>query len=337
MRTNTIDASRRSQTSTSRATIREFDDDHDMQEIKQADVMHSESPTSFERWQQAGMSVHPMPQAQDDQQQQQDQQGDQGGGGGGGGGGNTDMSKGFNDKQPKGPSAEGIILYVGGSRAHPVMVGIDDRRVRPYQTKPGEALYYSADGSGQTMYHRVRGDGKDGLYLLTCDDAQGSGHGVNGRAGQKPQSRYVSVRHVNKKKQKRKSKSLQPGQGQSGGGGGGAALGFWLAGVADEPGFSEQAAGGGDGQQQEDYKHEGDSVNTETRHTAQQIQHYDGDTNVGHYDRGNKDWIFHTGSTQQSARADKKHSHIKHDGAHCWMEGGCFHSIPWVLKADDCK
>jgi hypothetical protein len=323
MRTNTIDASRRAQTSTSRATIRDFDDDHDMMEIKQADVMHSESPTSFERWQQAGMSVHPMPQQQDQQQQGQqgfsEKAGDGGGGGGGnggggGGGGETNMADGFNDKQPKGPSAEGMIMYVGGSRAHPVMVSIDDRRVRPYQTKPGEALYYSADGSGQTMYHRVRGDGADGLYLLTCDDQQQSGHGVRGRAGsgQGPQKRYVSIRHVNKKKQQRKSKKLQQNAQQQ----------YDLELFADD---------------QQEYKHEGDSVNTETRHDAQQISYYDGSTNVGHYDRGGKDWMHHDGSgAEHSTRADKSHTHIKHE-AHVWVAGGCFKSMPFVIKADPCK
>jgi hypothetical protein len=314
MRTNTIDASRRAQTSTSRATIRDFDDDHDMQEIKQADVMHSESPTSFERWQQAGMTVHPMPQQQDQQQQgQQGQDGGGNGGGGGGGGGETNMADGFNDKQPKGPSAEGMIMYVGGSRAHPVMVSIDDRRVRPYQTKPGEALYYSADGSGQTMYHRVRGDGKDGLYLLTCDDQQQSGHGIRGRAGsgQGPQKRYVSIRHVNKKKQKRKSKKLQDNAQQQ----------YDMELFADD---------------QEEYKHEGDSVNTETRHYADQIGYYDGDTQVGNYKKSDKEWCHHTGDRSQSTRADQNHSHIKFAGSHCWMEGGCFHSVPWVLKPDPC-
>jgi hypothetical protein len=309
LRTTAKETGRRVQTSQARCTLRDFDDDHDMMEIKAADVMTSETPTNFERWQSVGMSVHPMPQEQDQQQQgQQDQQQQDGGGGGGNGDQNP-----WNMKQPKGPSAEGLMMYPGGSRSHPVCAGIDDRRVRPYQTKPGEALYYSADGSGQTMYHRVRGDGNDGLFLLTCDDQQQSGHGVRGRAGsgQGPQKRYVSIRHVNKKKQQRKSKKLQQQQQQQ----------------YDMELFADQ---------QQEYKHEGDSVNTETRHYADQIGYYDGSTQVGNYKKSDKEWCHHTGDRSQSTRADQNHSHIKFAGSHCWMEGGCFHSVPWVLKPDPC-
>jgi len=320
MRTTMTDASRRSQTSIGRCTLREFDDDHDMMQIKTADVMHGESATDFERWQQSGMSVHPMP--QDQKQQQQGGQGGQGGGGGGGGSTGGDKI-GFNDNQPTEPSAEGIMLYVGGSRAHPVCIGVDDRRVRPYQTKPGECLYYSADGSGQTIYHRVRGDGADGLYMLTLDDTQSSGHGPNGRAGQ-PQTRHISIRHANKPKQQRKKDQMQSGQGGGGGGGGGG-------------GAQALTNGGGGGQQQQDYKHEGESINTEQTFSKGEIRWNDSGGTKGRLAVGG-DWLYHDGSgAKNSMRADKEHSHIRNEGADVWVKKGvCYKSVPFVLKPDPC-
>jgi phage gp45-like len=329
LRTTAKETGRRVQTSQARCTLRDFDDDHDMMEIKAADVMTSETPTNFERWQQAGMTCHPMPQEQDQQQQgQQDQQqnGQQDGGGNG-----EQMP--WNMKQPKGPSAEGLMMYPGGSRSHPVCAAIDDRRVRPYQTKPGEALYYSLDGSGQTMYHRVRGDGMDGLYLLTCDDEQQSGHGAHGHRalGRKPQARFVSMRHVNKKKQQRKSKKLQQAAQQQFGL---EVFGLMLSadGVTVVP-----LDGGQGGGQQQDYKHEGDSVNTETRHYKGSINHYDGDTEVANYKRQGKEWCHHTGDRQKSTRSDDGHSHIKNSGGHVWVAGACFKSTPFIIKPDPCK
>jgi hypothetical protein len=66
----------------------------------------------------------------------------------------------------------------------------------------------------------------------------------------------VSVRHVEKQKQKR---------GQSGGG-----------------------QGGG----QQDFKHEGESVNTEMRVSKNRIEFRSGDTVVGYYDKSSATWCF---------------------------------------------
>jgi len=317
---------RSSQTSASRCTLREFDDDHDMMQIKQADIYHSETQSDFERWQQCGTSVHPMPQDKQDQQTQgqQGQQDGQDGGFGSYSGDGAGEKNPWSSKQPKGPSSEGLMLYLNGSRSHPICAAIDDRRVRPYQTKPGECLYYAADGSGQTMYHRVRGDDKDGLYILTLDDQQQNGVYIAGYGvgQQKQQKRFVSIRHANKQKQKRKSKSLQAGQ-QGGQGGQGSQL------AAD--------GGGQGGQQQQDYKHEGDSINTEVQLTSGKINFNDGGGNVGFYDNQKKDWLHHDGKgATHSMRADKGHSHIKHEGAHIWVDGACWSSMPIQIKDDPC-
>ena len=306
MRNTHDDTARRVMSSSNgRATLREVDDNHLCQECKQGDTGFSRTHTDFEMWHPTGMTSVPM--KQKDDQQQQGQQGQQGGGDGQGGGQDGQWNK----KQPKGEAAEAMVIYVNGSAAHPVGMS-NDRRVRPYDMDPGEAGLYSCDGSGQIVYHRTRGDSSDGLYLVTCDD-QGGSLRADGSA-QKQQARYVSVRHANKKKQSRKPKKR----------GAGAKIG---------PTHVLHA----DGQQEERYKHEGDSVNTETRYMNQEIKHFDSDKTVGGYNRGGSVWIHHIpGDRGTSTRADKDHSHIKQGGAHCWMQGGCFHSVPWVIKPDPC-
>src|SRR6266699_3476705 len=87
-------AGRQASLGVSRASVREFDDKHLMQEIKQADVMHSETASNFERVQMVGLTSVPLKQ-EDEQQQGQGQQqsatGEQGD---------------WNHNQPKGKAAE---------------------------------------------------------------------------------------------------------------------------------------------------------------------------------------------------------------------------------------
>jgi len=312
MRSTTQWAARQAQTSIARATVREMDDNHLCQECKFADVGFSETPSQFEVWHPLGVTSVAMRQ-KEDQQQQQPPMGSAGPSGGGQGspsdpGGVEGPScHRYNRSQPKGEAAELVMVYANGHRAHPIGMP-NDRRVRPYDMDPGEAALYSVDGSGQIVYHRVRGDDKDGLYILTLDD-QGGGTRADGTR-QQQQKRFISIRHANKPKQSRKPQKRQQG------------------------GAMPQA-----GQQQQRYKHEGDSVNTEQRLTAQQIQFYDGGTNVGHYDRGGKDWLHHDGSgASHSTRADKSHSHIKHGGSHIWVDDGCcWSSKPIQIQSDDCS
>ncbi|MBO0716537.1 MAG: phage baseplate assembly protein [Rhizobiales bacterium] len=322
MRSNVTDAARRAQTSIARCTIRGCDDGHDMMQVKQADVMYSETPTDFERWQTVGFTAYPKDQQQDQAPTpQQGQQGQQGG----------DALSGFNQNQPKGPAAEGVMLYVGGSRSHPVCAAIDDRRVRPYGMQQGESAHYACDGSGQMLYHRLRGDANDGVYLLTCDLQQGSGstrepidlvtyNGVardaQGRVlrnkdGSERQSstRFVSIRHVNKQKQPRNSQALNTGQGGS----------------RDVLNVASNGS---------NYKHEGDSVNTETRWTNNQIQFFDGSASIGYYDRTKKQWNLNIAG-KGSVIADQNHAHIVFGDNQIWVDkGGCYSSLPLVIKPD---
>jgi hypothetical protein len=257
IRTTISDAGRRAQTGASRCTVREFDDDHDIMEAKQADVMHSETPSAVQVHQPCGLTSHPMPQEEDTQKQPQQSQAPSGGGTGDPS--NPDMSKGFNDNQPKGPSSIGHMSYWGGSRSNPVMHSVDDPRHRPFQTKKGEALFYSPDGSGQAVYHRRREDDKDGLYLVTLDDQQQLNR--DGTVKQQERKRFISMRHVEKPRQQRKKQQQQQQQ-----------QGIPLA------------------AEQQNYKHEGESVNTEVRCTKDRIEFRAGDTVVGYYDKGADTW-----------------------------------------------
>jgi hypothetical protein len=288
MRSTTNDAARRAQTSIARATIREIDDDHLMQQVKGADVMHDESPTDFESFQSIGFTTVPKKQSQS--QSGQGSSRDFSGGNGGSG-----------TQQPQGESAEAMMIYPGGNRSHPVCVGIDDRRVRPYGLKEGESMHYSADGSGQCVYHRTRGDSSDGLYMLTCD-----GPSEGGKASQ---TRYVSCRHVQKPQQRRTQQQSSSRDGSQRGG---------------------QLPDGS----QSNYKHEGETVNVETRHTATQIAFYDGSNSVGQYDKTKQQWNLNIAG-KGSMVADKDHAHIAFGKMVIWVDkDGCWSSQPIQIKDD---
>jgi phage gp45-like len=203
--------------------------------------------------------------------------GGSGGGSGGGGGGG------------EGEAAEGIAVFAGGQRNHPIVIAVDDRRHRPMGLKPGENAQY--DDAGQMTLTR-----RNGLYLLSCDNEDGEG---------KKQDRMVSLRHVEKKKQERqKSSGGSNGGGSSGGGsGGGARAGTF-------------AANGGQQSQAPDhsnYKHEGETVNTELRVTKDKIEFRNGESVKAEHNKSSDKWDFkgkehhvtssdkHTVSTKQVA------------------------------------
>ena len=166
-------------------------------------------------------------------------------------------------------SAEAFISFMGGNRSFPVAAIMDDRRHRPMGLKPGENAQY--DDIGQMTLMR-----RNGLFLLTLDgedeNQSQSGGGAAPKAAQggdtekKTVERMVSMRHVEKKKQERQ----KPGQAQ----------------------------GGGAGEQQtkqakhDDFKHEGESVNTEIRCTKNRIEFRAGDNVVGYYDKGQDTWFL---------------------------------------------
>jgi len=229
--------------STARASVREFDDEHLMQEIKYADVFHSETPSNFERWQMVGLTAVPLKQDEDQQQQQQKQQQKTA---------ENNSNADFNHNQPKGDSAEALMVYVGGSRSHPVAM-VDDRRVRPYGMKAGEGAHYAPDGSEQMSYVN-----ENGYYVVSLD---GPAHG-----SKENKTRMASLRHVNKDMQTHKIQQAQ------------------------QQGGSAAAVTTDQQQQQQRYPHEGKSVNTEVRCTKDRIEFRAGDSVVGYFEASSKTW-----------------------------------------------
>lgn len=168
-------------------------------------------------------------------------------------------------------SAEAFISFMGGNRSFPVAGVMDDRRYRPMGLKPGENAQY--DDVGQMTLMR-----RNGLYLLTNDNPeeqssqqQGGGatptahDGTSGSSGQQTVERFVSLRHVEKKKQQRKKSGSSEGSG---------------------------SGGTGQGQSQQDFKHEGESVNLEVRVNKKRIEFRSGNDVVGYYDKSSKTWCF---------------------------------------------
>ncbi|MET4017717.1 phage baseplate assembly protein [Bradyrhizobium sp. S3.2.12] len=244
-----------------RLTMNKANDNPMMQELS-FDGMVKEGRKIVERLQSFGMTSMPMP--RDDQQ-----------GGGGGGGGESNI---------KGPAAEGIAVFLGGMRNHPVIIGMDDRRHRPMGLKAGESAQY--DHQGQMTLIR-----KNGMFMLSLDD-EGEGQqpgavmlrDAEGRATGKSekQERIVSLRHVTKKKQDREKggspqKNLQT----------------WIdAGWDYFRASPDERAEKARAPNHEDYKHEGEEVNTEVRSTKNKIEIFDKDQVVAVYDRQSGQWTF---------------------------------------------
>lgn len=227
-----------------RSTVNSVKDNPMMQEMS-SDFMNNDSRKGkLERVQNYGFTSTILPR---DEKEGGDKQASGGGGGGDGGGGGTQP------EQEKGEAAEALIMFVGGQRNHPVAVGVDDRRHRPRNMKPGENAQY--DDIGQMTLMR-----RTGLYLLSLDSEDKTDKKSKGEK----KERMVSMRHVEKKKQER------PKPQQQGSGGGG----------------QQQE------QQEEDFKHEGESVNTEVRCTKKKISFFSGEDEVGYYDKENKRWVF---------------------------------------------
>jgi phage gp45-like len=185
-------------------------------------------------------------------------------------------------------SAEAFIQFVGGNRSFPVCGIMDDRRFRPMGLKPGENSQY--DDLGQMTLLR-----RTGLYLLSLDSEdesqQQSGQGKAGDSGgqSKTVERMVSLRHVEKKKQERQKSQEQ-------GGAEAQAMGAeaWAA-------KQEQIK-----QSHSDFKHEGETVNTEIRCTKNRIEFRAGDKVVGYFDVKDSKWYFEADTIHSKANKEVK-------------------------------
>ncbi len=244
-----------------RLTLNKGNDNPMMQEMS-FDGMVKEGRKIVERMQNFGMSMVPMPRDED-----------QKGGGGGGGDAMANI---------KGKAAEGIAVFLGGQRNHPVVIGVDDRRHRPMGMKPGESFQYDHQGQGTLIRNAA-------TFIMSLDD-NGDGQAPGGKmlrdaegretGKSEKKERFVSVRHVEKKKQDREKggtpeKNLQT----------------WAdAGVDLSRLTPDELAEKASAPNHEDYKHEGDSVNHEMRVSKKRIEFKAGETTVGYYEGGK--WVF---------------------------------------------
>jgi len=167
-------------------------------------------------------------------------------------------------------SAEAIMSFIGGNRSHPIAAMMDDRRFRPLGLKPGENAQYD-DIAQMTLMRRT------GLFLLSLDSEEES-DGAQSKAGEsgggKKVERMVSLRHVEKKKQER-----QKPQGKAVDATGN---------VLGPEAWAQQTAE--IKKKNEDFKHEGETVNTEIRCTKNRIEFRTGDKVVGYYDVEKDEW-----------------------------------------------
>ncbi len=207
--------------------MREFDDKHLVQQIKSADVFHSETPSDFERFQPVGLTAVPLKQEQSSQQKTTT---------------NKSAVGNWNHDQPQGKAAEAIMTYPNGNRSMPVAHMVDDRRVRPYAMKEGEAAFYAASGTGQMVFHNDAGS-----YLIAVNNPPEQSQ------DSQEKERFASLRHVKKEKQSREIKQ---------------------------------------GQEVQEHKHEGETVNLEVRATSSRIEFRAGDEVVGYYDKSSRKWVF---------------------------------------------
>jgi hypothetical protein len=251
-----------------RLTLNKANDNPLMQEMS-IDGMAKEGRKIVEMFQQFGSSAVPLP--RDEQE-------------GGGGGGSAD------GPNIKGKAAEGIAAFLGGQRNHPVILGVDDRRHRPMGMKPGESFQYDHQGQGTLIRAAA-------TFIMSLDD-DGSGSAPGGKLLRGPdgkvllekdgtktkktekQERFVSIRHVEKKKQDREKGGTPEKNIQT-----------WIdAGWDYNKASADERAEKASAPNHEDYKHEGDSVNNEMRVTKKRIEFRAGDKVVGYYEGGK--WVF---------------------------------------------
>ena len=161
IRTSVRDASRRSQSGASRATLREMNSKTLWSEAKHIDVMANETATDVEYAENYGSTSVPAKQDEEDGEKKQGQQ-QQSSDSGPGGAAGTPAEEG---EQPKGDAAEAIVLYLNGSRSHPVIISVGDRRHRLLELEEGDVAQHRLKDDRQQMLYS-----KDGTFISTRTD-----------------------------------------------------------------------------------------------------------------------------------------------------------------------
>jgi len=154
--------------------------------------------------------------------------------------------------------AESIMNFISGGRGHSIASVIADRRYRFLGLQEGETAQH--DDIGQTTIMR-----RTGAYVVSLNGVGNSSTDVPGADNDK---RMASLRHVVKQKQPRTPMSI-PGS-------------------APSSTTASQAP-----QDAQNFKHEGETINTEIRCTAQHVQICDGNNAIAVYDKSAGTWTFY--------------------------------------------
>jgi hypothetical protein len=155
MRSSIKDAARRAMSGMSRGTLRKLNSKPYWSE-GHVDVMAGETATDVEWVQNYGSVSYPADQDKDDKKPQQKSQKQSGGGGG---------SPGTQGEQPQGDSAEVVMSYMNGSRSHPIITAIGDRRHQLVEIEQGDVAQHRLKDDRQQVLLS-----SDGTYTSTRED-----------------------------------------------------------------------------------------------------------------------------------------------------------------------
>jgi phage gp45-like len=304
MRSGSGDSANRVQTVASRATLRELDSSPFWSESKELDVMDSETHTGVEFAENYGSTMVPAKQDQDDQQQQSGaQQQDSGGGNGPGGGGAG--SQGEEGQQPQGDAAEAIVLYLNGSRSHPVIIAMGDRRHRLIGLEEGDVANHRLKDDRQ-QWHMA----KDGTFISTRDDKV---------------FRVALVEAKDTSSPKPSSQQSQPTATQTAANGGSSGTGQSGQGQQQQKKYGQKSAKA---------DNQSSKINIQQDKKATTVQHND-----GHSQQTGDDSTAYHGDKTKSVQATADHAHLRTGGNRIFTDkGGCWSTVPIQQKKDGyCK
>jgi phage gp45-like len=298
MRTTLKDTGRRTQTNSSRGTLRKMNSKPYWSEVD-IDVMTSETHTGVEFVENYGSTSFPANQdeEEDDQKQPKAQQQASGSDGPGGGGAGSEGEQG---EQPKGDAAEPVIMYLNGSRSHPVVIAMGDRRHRLTELEEGDVANHRLKDDRQQFLMS-----KDGTYLTTRND------------------KVFRAALVPKKEDKQQTPSQQQ-QADAGGGG------------SSGSGGGKQKKQKTYGQKSDKDDNKKSSVAIEQNGTQTYSQHGE---SYGTQKGGSDSTIHYEKNKKKSAQTTEEHTHIRFKDHRIFNdEGGNWATSPIQIKMDKyCK
>lgn len=283
----------------SRATLREFNDKPLWGEAKELDVLKSETHTGVEVARNYGFTSVPVKQDPEEGGKPMPPQARQPG--------DPDMGE-----QPKGAAAEAIVLYLNGSRSHPVVIAMGDRRHRLYELEEGDSAQYRLrDDRQQILMH------KDGTYISTRDDKQ------------------LRLALVPKPEAKPTSPPPAPA----------AVTAMAAAPATGAGGGTDGSDGGGakdkDARDKEKYGQK--SARDDNLKSVIYIEQTNGVTTIrhsSHYSavRGDDASMYH-GDRKKSMQVTDEHSHLRTGDFRIYTDdGGCWSDVPMLVRKDGyCK